>query len=235
MAFVLLLVGILIVSPIYQEICEHAGDGTKRNCASYHIGLVALWKIGEALSDGTFVSGLITAIATAVIAWFTIVLARIGRRQSEDTRILQRAYVSANLGGIETNIEGVLVGHIIFENVGHLPAKDFSWRIKIAAHGGDRYPERLTDADMEENVRGVVTVGAKWRMGSGGLHPPQDGQTYEHIFVWGRAVYDDGFGKTRWTEFCHRYPWARREIPTGGGVRIRRKFGRYHKRGNDAD
>ena len=34
----------------------------------------------------------VVAAATLFIAWFTIVLARVGRRQIEDTRILQRAY-----------------------------------------------------------------------------------------------------------------------------------------------
>ena len=38
----------------------------------------------------------VTALATAVIGWFTIILTRIGRRQAADNRALQRAFVFVN-------------------------------------------------------------------------------------------------------------------------------------------
>lgn len=53
--------------PIEHEICKYAADGTKHDCAPYNVGLIALWKIGEAFSDLAFV----TALATVVIGAFT--------------------------------------------------------------------------------------------------------------------------------------------------------------------
>jgi hypothetical protein len=57
-----------------KEICEKATDGTNYNCAAYNIGLIALWKIGEAFSNGSFITALITAIATCFIGYFTYTL-----------------------------------------------------------------------------------------------------------------------------------------------------------------
>ena len=50
----------------------------------------------------------------------------------------------------------------------------------------------------------------------------------------GRVTYLDGFGKERWTSFCHRYNTEAREAATGGGTLIR-KDGRHHEYGNDAN
>ena len=47
-----------------------------------------------------------SAVATAVVAVFAIVLACVGRRQIADTRILQRAYLSAEPKGIEWTSNG---------------------------------------------------------------------------------------------------------------------------------
>jgi hypothetical protein len=52
-----------------------------------------------------------SAVATAVVAVFAIVLACVGRRQIADTRILQRAYLSVEPRGIEWTTNGSLVPH----------------------------------------------------------------------------------------------------------------------------
>ena len=44
----------------------------------------------------TLASTVVTAIAGGVVAWFTVVLARVGKQQIADTKILQRAYLSAS-------------------------------------------------------------------------------------------------------------------------------------------
>jgi hypothetical protein len=93
---------------------------------------------------------LITAIATVVIAAFTVALARVGRQQMRDARAIQRAFVSVNANGIDTNTFGHLLGHVIFENVGHVSARDFFWRININAFAtGDWKPPKLTTAELE--------------------------------------------------------------------------------------
>ena len=67
----------------------------------------------------------ISAVATAVVAVFTIALFWVGWRQIADTKILQRAYLSVKPQGIVSSTNGLLVGHVAFKNVGKLPATEF--------------------------------------------------------------------------------------------------------------
>src|SRR5262249_54735489 len=83
------------------------------------------------LETWTFIALVATTLATVAMASFTWFLARIGRTQIEHTQILQRAYISVNPSGIDTNTYGQQIGHVIFDNAGHLPARDFHWRINI--------------------------------------------------------------------------------------------------------
>ncbi|KGJ69630.1 hypothetical protein BJA5080_08429 [Bradyrhizobium diazoefficiens SEMIA 5080] len=67
------------------------------------------------------------------------------------------------------------------------------------------------------------------------------------LYVWGLVRYEDGFGTTRTTKFCHRYNCANvenihgeKEADAGGkgpviGLKIRSEFARVHRYGNDAD
>ena len=62
----------------------------------------------------------------------------------------------------------------------------------------------------------LITPKGKIVRGTGALH--QDGaEAYRqrldglYIYVWGRVVYDDGFVKGRWLDFCHRYNCAKPE------------------------
>jgi hypothetical protein len=84
--------------------------------------------------QGTFI--VVSAIATAFIARFTFTLQRatkeIGDRQVEETRILQRAYISVKPLGINPfisergDVPDKIVGHVAFLNVGRLPARNVS-------------------------------------------------------------------------------------------------------------
>jgi hypothetical protein len=49
--------------------------------------------------------------------------------QREDTRILQRAYISVESAGIRNATTGELIGHVEFANVGHLPASQVRWHL----------------------------------------------------------------------------------------------------------
>jgi hypothetical protein len=49
----------------------------------------------------TLIATLVSAVAAGVVARFTVILARVGRQQIADTRILQRAYLSVEPKGIE--------------------------------------------------------------------------------------------------------------------------------------
>ncbi|HEY7998080.1 MAG TPA: hypothetical protein VIE87_04595 [Pseudolabrys sp.] len=76
----------------------------------------------------------ILAAATAIIALYTIVLACIARKQTKDSRIINRAYLSVEPRGIKywPSDESKYLAYIAIRNVGHLIAKDVRWWIKMA-------------------------------------------------------------------------------------------------------
>ena len=76
------------------------------------------------------------------VAFFTFVLSvsTIGlwvatgigiRNQSRETRILQRAYITARRRGIEILEDGNIIGNLAFVNVGNLPARKFRAAVNI--------------------------------------------------------------------------------------------------------
>jgi hypothetical protein len=178
---------------------------------------------------------LINTASTFAIAIFTIVLAYVAYRQSRDARILQRAYLDAKFGGVQTNNAGDLVGHVTFKNVGHLPAKSVFWLVNLNGGSADWKPEKIRSKDMIG--ASVLPIGAEWPRGSPSLPHPQENQKGLYIYVWGRVTYRDGFKRwrKRRLDFCHRYPWEKRETPTGGGVKISTEWARYHDVGNNAN
>jgi len=174
---------------------------------------------------------IITALSTSFIAVLTVVLAYVAWRQIRDARILQRAYLDVKFGGVTTNTSGELVGHVTFKNAGHLPAQNFSWRVNLDSGGMGWTPPKIK---IMEGVS-VLPIGSESPMSTGPLAPPQEEPTELQLYVWGRATYNDGFGwLKRRTDFCHRYPWEKREPQTGGGVSINKEYGRYHGYGNRA-
>ena len=52
------------------------------------------------------------------------------------------------------------------------------------------------------------------------------------IFVWGTVSYGDGFGNTRWLNYCHRYNCGAQKNRKGG---IDATLGRYHHHHNDGN
>jgi len=178
----------------------------------------------------------INTISTIVIAAFTVVLALVARRQIRDARILQRAYLNLKFGGIENNSAGQLIGHVTFQNVGHLPARKLHWLVKMDRGGSDWRPRKIKNKELARES--VIPVGAEWPQGSNAMGDA-DGlnldETGLYLYVWGRVTYKDGFSwRKRYADFCHRYPWQMRETPIGGGVRINTEYGRYHHYGNRA-
>jgi hypothetical protein len=85
----------------------------------------------------------INTISAIVIAAFTMVLARVARKQTRDARILQRAYLNVKFGGIQSNSAGELVGHVTFQNVGHLLARKLYWLVKLSRGGSEGGRQRL--------------------------------------------------------------------------------------------
>lgn len=198
-----------------------------------------MWEI--AVSVATWIGSIIhthreeiLAVATVFIAFYTIVLAYIGRRQNKISKIIQRAYVSADMDGINDTTEGNLVGQVIFKNVGHLPANKLSWLVKISSGDEQFMPPKIKNRELEGV--GVLPIGAEWPKGSDGIPIPQEGTKPEFMYVWGRITYKDGIRwRKRYLNFCHRYPMEKSTTPAGGGYCIDVRHGRYHERGNDAN
>jgi hypothetical protein len=187
------------------------------------------------------------AYYTKMLAWFTAVLAsstiglwivtwRSGVRQSRETQILQRAYISINLAGInpyrtrEESVGHPVLGHVDIVNVGKLPARDVSCCVKIEmSHSDVRHEFLITDRDFFGNF--VLPPGAHMRHGTQMI---DWNETLLWVYVWGEVRYLDGFGKKRWTKFCHRYPRIMmHKINAGFGVEL--THGRFHLTGNNTD
>ena len=170
----------------------------------------------------------INTISTFIVVVFTVVLARVAWKQNRDSKILQRDYLNVEFDGIRNNLGGELLGHVTFVNVGHLPAKKFSWLVNLSTGDGVWKPPKIKNKEL---VGKLIPIGAKWPMVSAGIPHPQEPPEGLHLYVWGRATYKDGYKwRKRYTNFCHRYPWEKRETPTGGGVSISAEHARFTTR-----
>jgi hypothetical protein len=182
-------------------------------------------------------SGLVTAGAAAALVVLTCLLAWIGWKQIKLTRILQRAYVSADAGGIRTSMEGYLYASVIFRNVGHLPASRVAWVIEpIEVTGNNDWHPPAKGSPLRG--QSILPLGGKMTVGSARILQQKIEECAgdaKYLYVWGRASYRDGFGKRRKTSFCHRYNWGAREVPANGKIHIGAEHARFHDFGNDAD
>jgi hypothetical protein len=162
--------------------------------------------------------------------------------QSKETRILQRAYITAEPLGInpyiskDGSIHKQIIGHVGFVNVGRLPARDIIIiQPEIAWHSWKNIPkEKDLELTPQDRLNVVVPPGTKMPFGT----KPYSAKYLKKagsLYVWGEIRYTDGFGKSRFTKFCHRYPCKAHELAPDGSLRIDAKYGRYHDYGNDAD
>jgi hypothetical protein len=187
---------------------------------------------GATSMDWTAVFTGLLVLVTAGLVVVTGGLVWVGRRQLQDARVLQRAYISAVPGGISTTTRGELLAHVEFKNVGHLPASQLKSLLKFtASDDGDWSPPAVDDKDLRP--AGVLPIGISVTTGTHGIGVPQPWTKY--LYAWGRVTYVDGFGNERRTNFCHRYNTEVRKPATGGSNRIRKEHGRHHEYGNDAN
>jgi hypothetical protein len=148
--------------------------------------------------------------------------------------LAQRAYISVELEGLHPLIgesikKRIVVGHVVFKNGGHLPAKDFRWFVRIESDPDElREIFPIPDAEKFEGTT-VIAPGSTMKFGTSELALPPTGW----IYVWGAVSYDDGITPGQITKFCHRY--NRRVLRrVNGGYGIPRDYGRVHRYGNDA-
>jgi hypothetical protein len=237
----------------YYQVCETNPYSGKESCAPHHVPYVAAWYVVYWLDKA---SALLTAFATAAIAWFTLTLKRAtdnlwqagerqlrlmeaGREQQTlETRILQRAYISVEPGGIHQFRDGTdrLSCEIIVRNAGNLPAREVAWSIdRVISPQGD-----LSNFAIGPRA-GNIVLAPQVTARMAGVHIPKNHvlrlrPTPERrdeywIYVWGRVQYHDGFRPGRFINFCHRYNVA----ASDADGQINEETARYHEHGNSAD
>ena len=154
----------------------------------------------------------------------------IADRQTNDTEIIQRAYVNVEPGGLteHRDRDDRLHTTVIFRNVGHLPARNLRW------YG--------TFGNASDTATDTFPIGA---LGEGAIVLPPGATSIQHVgtvftdrlqnslFVWGIVTYEDGFGKQRFTRFCHLY--GTKNIINRLGVNLPAGNARFYEHGNEAD
>ena len=187
------------------------------------------------------------AVLTFFLALFTFRLwkstDKLWQNASEDTRIIQRAYIAVEPLGIHSISDEVgdqtAVAHISINNVGNLPARDVEWSIKCETDVR-RYRIRFPLNDREVYGHNTLPPGTKMMQGSDrfifdeGTEPGAEGGPF--LYIWGVVHYRDGFEDSplRKTEFCHRYNFE--NLPSGElQYFFRPDHARIHRYGNDAN
>ena len=137
-------------------------------------------------------------------------------RVSDDTEIVQRAYLGAQPRGLHHMTDGRVIAHLAFVNGGNLPARNVRNEVKIGwfdENEGER--EHFEEVKIPEKGSAVILARSEIERGTAAL-TPEDAERFHagrgYVYVWGRAEYDDGFGNPRWMIFCHRYNCSKPEI-----------------------
>ena len=199
----------------------------------------------------TLVLSLFTGLLVSVTGGLIWVGARqvgltknIADRQARDIEIIQRAYISVEPSGLVPHHDrnDRLMCAVTFYNVGHLPARNVRWF-------GDVWPKGLlAENSPPEDSRFDLLRHDGFPIGDldeGSIVLPPGAKTTRHVatmftyrfgnvgFVWGIVTYDDGFGRSRYTKFCHRY--GLKQFIGTMGFTIPGKDAFLHQFGNDAD
>jgi len=148
----------------------------------------------------------VLVILTFVYVCATRRLAKIAHAQNDLTRIIQRAYLSIEIGNIRSlTDEDGFIPRIIIHNVGRLPAENVAWVFGKPHFTSENDWKPVNEPDAPT---GAVTLapGAKMTQGAARLLIPakyRDENMY--LYIWGYVRYDDGFQPGRVARFSHRY------------------------------
>jgi hypothetical protein len=195
----------------YYQICETNQYNTgHESCTPHHLLYVVFWYVGYVINPTS-----ITAFATAAIAWFTIVLSRIGREQARDNRIIEQAYVfplapqSQFLMREDQTIWGLRL-LVPWKNSGGTPA------VPVNSLVGATWVQNETDfeygAVVQQGQHQPFVLGPDAEIPSGTIDilSPQLNDLFMHRqghqFFWGWVRYKDVFHNSPWhvVEFCFR-------------------------------
>jgi hypothetical protein len=136
---------------------------------------------------------------------------RILEEQSRTTKAIQRAFLTIEAEGIDSVWGDAPILKIRIVNSGGLPATKIRWLIEGTISANNRLPTFDVAAHEHTMLRSTNLLAPKGEMrrffekkfGKGATAPLDWGGAF--LYVWGIVYYLDGFGKERWTKFCHRY------------------------------
>lgn len=237
--------------------CEQTKSGEEQ-CAPYNLAAYYLVRTRRTIDEN---DGLITALATIVIAAFTGTLWQstrnlwlAGERQMSliegNAKKELRAYLTVVPDGINQLIgESNVMGHVVLKNVGRLPARNVTLLVSMELSDGpemDSFFRRqvFNIAKVATNSDRVIQPGGEMRQGSerptlaiSELCVPD-----HNVYVYGIVRYDNGYGEQCFTKFCHRYATASRDRsvkpdsrPNKSRAFIGADKARYHNYGNSAE
>jgi hypothetical protein len=188
-----------------------------------------------------------TTIGSLIVALLSLALLY---RQLQQNRLSHerqlRAYLAVRPLGVTKLIgSDFVLGQVLLRNVGSTLAKNVSLEVNAGIEPHRNRTEFRVGGDTEIVAR-ALQPGDEMPQGSGNSLLFGDIQSpANHIYIWGVAHYDDGFGKRRFTRFCHRYACASHDRAAfrkaqAKGVRealtiIGADKARLNEIGNDAD
>jgi hypothetical protein len=186
------------------------------------------WTTHDPVAFYTFVLAALTGVLSVSTIGLWIVTWRGVRSQSRDTEILERAYLSVEPGGLSPHHDrgDRVVSRVIFHNVGHLPARNVRWYGTGRTSGEDfelaePFPGKLVLPPGAITTQRVATTFVK--------------EIGNHFFVWGIVTYEDGFGNSRFTRFCHIYITKAYIGVDAPAFTIPGELAELHEHGNDAN
>jgi hypothetical protein len=187
-------------------------------------------------------SSVLLTIFNGLLVVCTALLFAIARSQRNDLRAIQRAYISAEPGGLhplwgEKREEHWVIGHVKFRNGGRMPARNFRWYATIACDENPLREEFPIPSKSEFEGTTIIAPGSAMKFGTKEIELlPESGW----IYVWGAYTYDDGFEADQFARFCHRYnrKALRKEMDKSdpdSGHGIPADDGRLHRFGNSRE
>lgn len=199
--------------------------------------IVTLGSTGITLAGIWFVRENLIAVRTANAS------AREAYDLAERSSIRQlRAYLNVSPEGINPlRVRKEVVGHILLKNVGHVIAKEVRLVVNLVASANRDYDPAIEHATSNvPNPIGALLPNAEVRRGSrqtvarSEIDPNFSPPLY--VFVWGKVQYEDGFGNSCTTNFCHRYSSESTNVDyMSESSSISKMVCRIHETGNDAN
>jgi hypothetical protein len=141
-----------------------------------------------------------TAIATGVIAWFTVILTSIGKQQATDARIIERCYINIVAPQSEVRVDPqhqlvALRVWVVWKNAGRTPA------FPMFARVGATFVTHIEDfrfGEPQATVSDPMALGPSAEFSSGhidiaAVHVLAAENGTGHQFLWGECRYRDTF------------------------------------------